>query len=334
MKAVQMIGIGDISNLRLVDIPEPEIVKPNQIKVQIAAAGINPIDTKIRQKGLFYGEKPPAILGCDGAGIVTQVGEAVTRFHPGDQVWFCHGGLGREPGNYAEFSVLDEHRAEFSPARIPLIQAAAAPLVLITAWEALYDRGKLQSGQTVLIHGGAGGVGHIAIQLAKIRGARVVTTVSNEQKANFARAIGADEVINYKTQSVEEEIANLTQERGVDLVLDTVGGDVFRQSLSVCAEYGTLVTILDPGDALVSSEARNKNLTIAFTLMLTPALKDLSYALAQQGKILRLCGEWMSEGKLQMKVSQTFPLSAVAEAHGAIENGHTQGKIAIVISDH
>ena len=331
MKAVVMTEAGPPEVLELQEVADPTITTPTQIKVKLHAAGVNPVDAKIRSKGLFYGAQPPAILGCDGAGEVVETGESVTRFQPGDQVWFCHGGLGREPGNYAEYTVLEETRAEFKPARVEMLHAAAAPLVLITAWEALFDRGRLQEGQDVLIHGGAGGVGHVALQLARIQGARVITTVSSAEKAEFALAHGADAVINYREQDVTAAVMELTEGRGVDLVFDTVGPEVFRQSIPLLAEYGTLVTILDPADGLVTSEARNKNLTIAFTLMLTPALKDLPEALAHQGEILRRCGEWMTEGKLEVAVSRVLPLAQAAEAHRLIEAGHTTGKIVLEI---
>ena len=329
MQAVVMGKTGGPEVLQYTEWTEPVIQHPTQIKVRLMAAGINPIDTKLRQRGLFYNAQPPAILGCDGAGEVVETGEAVTRFQTGDKVWFCHGGLGREPGNYARFTVLEESRAEFMPPRIDFQQAAAAPLALITAWEALYDRGRLEQGQSVLIHAGAGGVGHLAIQLAKLRGARVITTVSSPEKAEFAAKLGADEVIDYKKQDLVSAINDLTGGEGVDLALDTVGPEVFRQSLPLMAEYGTLVTLLDPGKALLTSEARNRNLRLAFTLMLTPALKDLSPALAHQGEILRLCGEWMSEGKLRCAVCQTLPLDQAAQAHHLIEQGHAMGKYVL-----
>ncbi len=331
MKAVVMTEPGPPEVLALREVPEPEITRPEQIKVRLHAAGVNPIDTKLRKRGLFYGAQPPAILGCDGAGEVVAVGEQVSRFQPGDQVWFCHGGLGREQGNYAEFTVLDEQRAEFKPAKVDWVHAAAGPLVLITAWEALYDRGRLEPEQDVLIHGGAGGVGHVAVQLAKLRGARVFTTVSSPEKAELVRRLGADVVIDYTRESVAEVVDRVTEGRGVDLVFDTVGPEVFRASIPLLAEYGTLVTILDPGEGLVTSEARNRNLTIAFTLMLTPALKDLPDALAHQGEILRRCGEWMTEGRLRIEVSRVLPLAEAAEAHRLVETGHTLGKIVLDI---
>lgn len=331
MKAVLMTQTGAPEVLQLAEVKEPTITTPTQIKVKLHAAGVNPIDTKLRSRGLFYDAQPPAILGCDGAGEVVEAGEQSSRFQPGDQVWFCHGGLGREQGNYAEYTVLEESRAEFKPARVEMVEAAAGPLVLITAWEALYDRGRLEEGQDVLIHAGAGGVGHVAIQLAKLRGARVITTVSSPEKAEFVRSLGADAVIDYRRDDIAGAVQELTEGRGVDLVFDTVGPEVFRKSIPLLSEYGTLVTILDPGEGLVTSEARNRNLTIAFTLMLTPALKDLPGALAHQGEILRRCGEWMTEGRLKVKVSRTFPLAEAAAAHRLIEEGHVMGKIVLDI---
>ncbi len=330
MHAVVMTDIGPPEVLQPQEMEEPQISTPTQIKVRLHAAGVNPIDTKIRQRGLFYGAQPPAILGCDGAGEVVEVGDQVNRFQVGDLVWFCHGGLGREQGNYAEYTVLEESRAEFKPARITMTEAAGGPLVLITAWEALFDRGHLKEGQVALIHAGAGGVGHVAIQLAKLAGAKVIATVSTPEKAGLARNLGADAVIDYRNQDLAQAVAELTGGQGVDLVFDTVGPEVFRASIGLLAEYGTLVTILDPGP-FETKEARNRNLTIAFTLMLTPALKDLPEALAHQGEILRRCGEWLAEEKMKIHVGQTLPLDQAAEAHRIIEAGHATGKIVLEI---
>lgn len=138
MKAILMTQTGSPETLQLRDIEEPGLTAPTQIKVQLKAAGINPIDTKLRQRGLFYENALPAVLGCDGAGVVVETGEAVSRFKRGDKVWFCHGGLGREQGNYAAYNVLDERWAAPLPTSLSFEQAAAAPLVLITAWGALY----------------------------------------------------------------------------------------------------------------------------------------------------------------------------------------------------
>ena len=331
MKAVLMTAVGAPEGLVPREIEEPEITSPTQIKVRLRAAGINPVDTKLRRNGLFFDSQPPVILGCDGAGEVVAVGDGVTRFQTGDEVWFCHGGLGREQGNYAQYTVLEEAEAEFKPANLDYAEAAAAPLILITAWEALFDRGHLQEGQTVLIHAGAGGVGHVAIQLAKIRGARVITTVSSETKAEFVRSLGADAVINYREQDLVEAVMEWTGGHGVDLAFDTVGPDVFRQTIPCMAVYGTLVSILDPGSDLDLKEPRNRNLSIAFTLMLTPMLLDLPQARAHQGEILRLCSEWITEGRLNIFVNQTLPLAQAAMAHRQIEEGHTQGKLVLTM---
>jgi NADPH2:quinone reductase len=329
MKAVVMTAAGGPEVLQAQDVSAPAITSSSQIKVRLKAAGINPIDTKVRSRGLFYGARPPAILGCDGAGEVVEIGADVRRFQVGDSVWFCHGGLGREPGNYAEYTVIEESEAEFKPAKADWQEAAAAPLVLLTAWEALFDRGRLAEGQTVLIHAGAGGVGHVAIQLAKIRGATVITTVSNDEKATFVKALGADHVINYRNQDLVETVNAITDRRGVDLALDTVGPAVFQQTIPAVAHYGTLITILEPVDVNFA-EARVRNLTIAFTLMLTPMLRDLKTAREHQGEILRLCGEWINEGRLQIHVGGSFPLEQAAEVHRLIGEGHVTGKLVLV----
>jgi len=330
MKAIHMTAAGPAQEvLKVVEIPEPRIVTPSQIKVRLQAAGINPVDTKLRSRGLLYPDALPAILGCDGAGIVSETGEGVTRFQPGDAVWFCHGGLGGAPGNYAEYTVLDESEAEAKPAVLAFEEAAALPLVLITAWEALFDRAGLVEGQTVLIHGGAGGVGHVAIQLAKSAGARVATTVSTPGKADFARQLGADKTILYTEEDVNAVVMEWTSGRGVDLVLDTVGGDTFRGCLDLACLYGQVVTLLEPGNDISWGTARNKNLGIHFTLMLTPMLQGPSDARKHQGDILNRCAALISDGKLKPSIARTLPLAQAAAAHALIEAGHVQGKIVL-----
>ena len=332
MYAIQMTAAGPADEvLKEVDIPEPEITSPTQIKVQLKAAGVNPIDTKLRSRGLLFPDALPAILGCDGAGIVMETGSEVTRFKVGDSAWFCQGGLGGAPGNYAEMTVLEQTAAELMPVTLEFEEAAALPLVLITAWEALFDRAGLTGGQTVLIHAGAGGVGHVAIQLAKSVGARVATTVSTSEKADIVRQLGADHVILYQDTDVLEAVMEWTCGRGVDVVLDTVGGDTFRHSLDAACVYGRIVTLLDPGKDIDWKTARNKNLSISFTLMLTPLLQDLPEARAHQGEILRRCAELISDKKLAPLVSMTLPLSQAVRAHQLIEAGHTQGKIVLSV---
>ena len=330
MKAMLMTAVGDPEVLKFQEIAEPEISTATQIKIKLQAAGVNPIDTKIRCNGVFYDQPLPAVLGCDGAGIVVETGAAASRFNVGDNVWFCHGGLGREPGNYAEYTVLDERWVSHSPKTYSFIEAAAAPLVLITAYGALFDRGGLQAGQTVLIHAGAGGVGHVAIQLAKLKGAKVITTVSSGQKAEFVKSLGADEAIVYTQGGFADAVNELTGGKGADLVFDTVGAAVFKESIAVTAHFGRLVTLLDPGE-LSLAEARMRNLLIGFELMLTPMLRDLADARDKHIAILKQCALWADQGLLKLHVSKIVPLEAAAEAHRLIEAGHTTGKIVLSV---
>ncbi len=330
MKAIVMTETGSPAVLQAVNLPEPEITSESQVKIHIRAAGINPIDTKIRNNGTFYHWSEPVVLGCDGAGVIVETGSAVSEFNVGDEVWYCHGGLGKEPGNYAEYTVIDYHWVSLKPSNISFVEAAVSPLVLITAWGALFDKGCLKPGQQVLIHGGAGGVGHVAIQLAKIKGAQVFSTVSSEQKEAFVRFLGCDEVLHYRDNDWRLELNRLSS-AGVDLIIDTVGPTVFQQSISALKYAGRLVTLLNPGE-FDSTEARNRNLTIAYELMLTPMLQELIEARSNQIDILKQCSVWMEDNLLKVQVSKVFDLKQAALAHELIEQGHCEGKLALKIS--
>jgi len=330
MKAILMTAIGDADVLKFQDIEEPEISEATHIKVKLHAAGVNPVDTKIRRNGVFYDHALPAVLGCDGAGVVVETGSKVSQFKAGDKVWFCHGGLGREQGNYAEYTVIDERWVSLMPETFSFTEAAAVPLVLITAWGALFDRGGLQAGQTVLIHAGAGGVGHVAIQLAKLKGARVITTVSSAQKAEFVKSLGADEAINYTKDGFANAVNDLSGGKGADLVFDTVGAAVFKESIAVTAHFGRLVTLLDPGE-LNLGEARMRNLLIGFELMLTPMLRDLPEARDKHVEILNQCAQWADKGLLKPHISKQLSLQEATVAHKLIEAGHTSGKIVLSV---
>jgi NADPH2:quinone reductase len=329
MKAILMTAAGKPDVLELQEVPQPIPIN-KEILVQILAAGVNPIDTKLRQRGTFYPEQMPAILGCDGAGIVEAVGSDVEKFHVGDEVYFCYGGLGGNAGNYAEYTIVDERFVAFKPKSISFAQAAAAPLVLITAWEALYERGRLEPGEKVLIHAGAGGVGHVAIQLAKLKGAEVATTVSSLEKANFVTKLGADKVIFYQETDFVTSALDWTNGEGVDLVFDTIGGDTFEKSFPAVRVYGDIVTILEPKANTVWKVARNRNLRIGLELMLTPMLLGNVEALIHHGEILQQCANWIDAGKLKIEVSQTFPLAEAAKAHAVIESGSLQGKLVLL----
>ncbi|MDI9640100.1 zinc-dependent alcohol dehydrogenase family protein [Geitlerinema splendidum] len=329
MKAVLMTASGTPDVLQVQEIPKPTLKGDKDLLVRLKAAGINPIDTKLRQRGTFYPDQMPAILGCDGAGIVEAVGSGVQNFQVGDEIYFCNGGLGGHPGNYAEYTIIDERFAAQKPTSLSFAEAAAAPLVLITAWEALYDRGNLQAGRTTLIHAGAGGVGHVAIQLAKLQGATVATTVSTEEKAKFVRQLGADQVIFYQQTDFVQATLDWTNGEGVDLAFDTVGEPLLTQTFPAVRVYGDIVTILTPGSDTEWKVARNRNLRVSLELMLTPMLTGMVEAQQEQARILRQCARLIDEGKLKIQLTQTFPLAEAANAHRLLESGSMLGKIVL-----
>lgn len=343
MKAIEMRETGGPEVLLLAERELPSLSGPKDLLVRLKAAGVNPVDTKIRRRGVMVPDGLPAVLGCDGAGIVEAAGTEVSRFKPGDAVWFCHGGLGGPAGNYAEYALVDEAVAQPKPENLDFTQAAAAPLVLITAWEALFDRAGLAppsggrpsapepGAKTVLIHAGAGGVGHVAIQLARLAGARVCTTVSGPEKAQLAHDLGAEYTINYREEDLVGAVMAWTEGKGVDIALDTVGPEVLARTIPAMAHYGNLVTILQPDPDQDWKEARNRNLRIGFELMLTPMLRELPEARAHQGEILRRCADLIDAGDLEILVAATFPLAQAADAHRRIEEGHTAGKLVLTM---
>ena len=333
MKAVFATTAGGPETLQLRDVPTPELPSPHHVRVKLAAAGVNPVDTKLRAKPAYYPDKLPAILGCDGAGTVESIGAAVTRFKEGDEVFFCNGGLGDEPGNYADYTTLHEEHCASKPASLSLYDSAALPLVLITAWESLIDRAALQSGETVLIHGAAGGVGHIALQLARHLGAYIAATVSDDTKAGIARRFGAEKIINYREQDFVQEALDWTGGNGMDVIFDTVGGDTFMRSLAATRIGGRLVSIL--ATPLSQSEvqlARLRNLSLCYELMLTPQIMGLHEERVHQRKILEQGAQLIDDGKLEILVSHKLPLEQAAEAHRLLERGSMTGKVVLTMN--
>lgn len=332
MQAVMMTDVGGPEVLQGGTTDKPEMIGGKDMLVRIHAAGVNPIDTKLRSRGTYFPDDMPAILGCDGAGVVEAVGDNVTRFQPGDAVYYCYGGIGRKgTGNYTEYAVVSEYVAANKPASLDFTEAAAAPLVLITAWESLFDRAHLKAGHKALIHAGAGGVGHVAIQLAKIMDAEVAATVSSLEKAEFIQQLGADVAINYTQQDFVQAVLEWTGDTGVDVAFDTVGGDTFSKTVPAVRHYGDLVTILQAPRDSDWKTARLRNIRISQELMLSPMVYGLVDGLAHQGEILRQCGQWFDEGKLKVHVCRRFPLAQAAEAHRIIEQGGMTGKIVLEI---
>jgi NADPH2:quinone reductase len=338
MKAILATAPGSVEVLQLRDIPKPELPSPHHLRVKLAAAGVNPLDTKLRAKPAYYPDKLPAILGCDGAGIVEQTGSAVTRFKAGDEVYFCNGGLGGnlgdEPGCYAEYTTLHEDYCAAKPANISLQDSAALPLVLITAWEALVERAQLQAGQTVLIHAAAGGVGHVALQLAHHLGARIAATVSDAKKAGLVQGLGAEKIIRYREQDFVRETLGWTGGDGADVVLDTVGGDTFLRSFGAARIGGKVVSLLSTPLALGDAQlARLRNLSLCYELMLTPQVLKLHDARVRQRRILEQGAQLVEAGKLGVLVTHRLPLEEAAQAHRLIEAGGVTGKIVLTMGE-
>ncbi|MDM8559822.1 zinc-dependent alcohol dehydrogenase family protein [Candidatus Parabeggiatoa sp. HSG14] len=336
MKAVLLTAAGGTEVLKMDEVNLSTLPNTDFMRVRLYAAGINPVDYKMRDKGGMMPDKLPTILGCDGAGVVDAIGETVTRFKVGDEVYFFNGGIGTdEQGNYAEHTLIHQDYAALKPKKLSMSDAAAIPLAWITAWESLVDRAQLQANQTVLIHAGVGGVGHLAIQLAKSLGARVAVTVSNEEKAKLAQSLGADYCINYTQTDFVQATLDWTNGMGADVIFDTVGGDIFCQSIAATKIYGKVVTILEKScDENAIKMAKLRNLSLIFELMLTPMLYKMHEARVAQRMMIDKATRLIEEGKLQVKVSQTLPLAQVAEAHRLIEVGHTVGKIVLTINEH
>ncbi|MBK8174127.1 MAG: zinc-dependent alcohol dehydrogenase family protein [Rhodospirillales bacterium] len=309
-------------------LPDPS-AKAGEVLVRIVAASVNPVDYKLRRAGPAIAPALPAVLGCDFAGIVETIGTGVEGFTPGDAVFGCAGGVKGMPGTYAEMIAADARLVAKKPAKLPFRDAAALPLVTITASDAL-QRSGVGSGQTVLIHGGAGGVGHIAIQLAKARGAWVAATVSNEFKATLARSLGADETIDYRAESVDDYVERLTQGRGFDVVFDATGGSDIASSFAAARPSGQVVTIVSQYTADLSPmHAKGLSLHVVFMLlpMLTGEGRD------EHGRILAAAAALADSGRLKPIVdSVRFTLADIAAAHRRLETGQATGKVVIDVS--
>ncbi|MDD9992312.1 MAG: zinc-dependent alcohol dehydrogenase family protein [Rhodospirillales bacterium] len=316
---------GEADQFEAATLPDP-VPGPGEVLVQIAATSVNPADYKLRQFGPPIAPELPAVLGCDAAGRVLAVGDGVEGFAPGDEVYGCVGGVRGVPGCYAEMIVADARLLAPKPASLTLREAAALPLVTITAWEGL-ERAGVREGQSVLVHGGAGGVGHVAIQLAKARGAMVSTTVSSEEKAALARELGADHTIDYRNETVDDYVARLTGGAGFDVVYDATGGSDIAASFQAARLNGQVVVIVSTYEADLAP-MHIKGLTLHVVFMLIPMLHDEGRA--EHGRILREAAALADADKLRPHLDpQRFELAAVADAHRHLEAGHAAGKVVV-----
>jgi NADPH:quinone reductase-like Zn-dependent oxidoreductase len=310
MKAIVIHEYGGPEVLKHEDVPLPE-PKEDQILVRVVAAGVNPVDALIRsgKYAKFFGTKLPLIPGYDIAGIVQKTGAKITKFKTGDPI-YAYIGL-EEGGGYAEYAVVTEVETAPKPKSLAYEYAAAVPVAALTAWQALIDTAKLSAGQTVLIHGGSGGVGTFAIQIAKTRGAKVIATASSANQ-DFLRQLGADVVIDY-TKTKFEEVA-----KDVDLVLDSVGKDTLARSYGVVKKGGFIVTLV----AQIDQAELDKHGIRGVSLSVKPDSNEL----AEIGKLI-------DEKKIKVIVSQTFPLSEAMKAQEQVATGHTRGKIVLKVAD-
>jgi NADPH2:quinone reductase len=324
-----MTKIGPPEVLELADLPEPEITSDTDVRVRLRAASINPVDVKMRSGGTVGGTLP-AVLGCDGAGVVEEIGPEVTRFRAGDEVYFCDGGFGLGPGTYQEVKVIDEGLLARKPGRLSFVEAAAAPLVTTTAWEALHERARVAEHQLVLVQGGAGGVGHMAVQIARSTGAHVVTTVSAGKKAEVAQSLGAELCIDYQHQDVGTELRAWTGTDGADVVHDTVGGRTFTSSFALVRPYGDLVSNVESAwDDETTKYFHDRNLRVSFTWMPAPQVFGWNEHRLRQRRILEEAGLLFDAGDLRVVVGATFPLEKVVEAQRAVEGGRVPGKAVL-----
>jgi NADPH:quinone reductase-like Zn-dependent oxidoreductase len=305
MKAIRIHEYGAPDVLKYEDAPIPDI-GPDGVLIRVRAAGVNPVDWKIR-KGLMTAVRPlqfPAVVGADVAGTVERVGVVVNRFKSGDAV------VARVDGAYAEFAAVKTDAVSPAPKSIPLEHAAALPIAAGTAWTLLFDAARIAPGQRVLIHGGAGGVGTFAVQLAKLAGLHVITTCS-ALNASLVKSLGADEVIDYRNENFAAKA------KDVDLVLDNVGGATLKESYGVVRKGGLLLTIASPPDEVL---AKQHGITARFERGVVNGIR------------LQEIGGLIDIGKLRVIVDTEFPLNEAAAAHEMSEAGHARGKIILNVA--
>lgn len=309
MRAISQDVLGGPEVLKEVELERPA-PRPNEVLVRVRAAGVNPTDWKHRATGGFLGE-PPFVLGWDVSGVVEAVGIGVAAFAPGDEVFgmlpypFGH-------GSHAEYVTGPARAFAHKPASVDHTQAGALPLVSLTAWQALVETADVRPGQRVLIHAAAGGVGHVAVQIAKARGAYVIGTAS-AGKHDFLRSLGVDEAVDYRETDFAEAV------KDVDVVLDTIGGDYSLRSLRVLRPGGVVVSILPVGSDEFHEEA--ERLGVRSVRMLVDASRS------GMREIARL----VEEGGLRATIAGTFPLSGAAEAHALGDTGRTTGKLVLLV---
>ena len=317
MKSMVITSYGGTDVFKEMEMPKPE-PKGKELLVKVYATSVNPVDYKIRKGLLPTGIKPPQILGFDVSGVIEAIGERVTDFKIGDEVYYLPKIFGWQ-GAYAEYHLVEEEVVSKKPNNISHIHAAAIPLVGSTAWDALIDRVKIKVGETVLIHAGAGGVGSIAIQLAKSYGCLVIATCSS-QNLNFVKELGADVVIDYKKEDFVDVVLKWTKGEGVDVAFDTVGGETLTKSIQATTAFGRVASIVRVPANL--DQAFFKNITIHPVFVQSGRHK------------LDIIKDLIETGKIKPVIDSVIPLNDVAKAHEKLEKGGVRGKIVVRVDNN
>src|SRR5882757_4637676 len=326
MRAVVIRQLGDPDVMQLGELPTP-VPGDHELLVAVHATSVNPVDTKIRQ-----GVRPrelPLVLGYDLSGVVVSCGSQVRGWQVGDEVFGCPNVL--RHGANAKFALLDARAAARKPRTLDHLHAACLPLVSLTAYEALHERVRIRPGQTLLIHAGAGGVGHIAVQLAHLHGCRVITTAGRPETIAFCRdVLKADAVIDYRNTDFVARVKELTAGHGVPAIFDTVGGETFTRSFDCLALSGHLVSILGGDLGPTAASFLYRNISVHYEFMGARVAYDQQPE--RHGEILTGIAQLVDAGLLQVHVSSEWALDNLAAAHREIEQGRTIGKMAVRVS--
>ena len=326
MKAMLVHSYGANAVFEAAEVEKPK-VKAGHVLVKIAASSVNTVDTMIRKMGKELPLSPdtPAILGMDFAGTVEAVGDGVKDYSVGDEVYGCAGGLATLPGTLADYMVADNNLIAHKPKNVSMREAAALPLVAITAYEGL-TRAGIKQGQKVLVHGGSGGVGHVAVQLAKHFGAEVYATGGGEKQLALIEQLGAT-AINYKTETVEQYVAKHTGGAGFDLVFDSVGGANMANSFAAAALNGQVSSTVALCE-LDLSIAHFKGLSLHVVFMLIPMLHNVRRE--AHAEVLRNLAQIVESGGLKPVLDEKrYSLEEVGQAHARLESGHAMGKVVV-----
>lgn len=310
------------------EVPKPTLV-PGHVLIRVKATSVNPVDYKIRKFGPPIAPAFPAVLNGDVAGIIEEVADNVSRWKKGDEVFGCVGGLIGTGGALAEYILADEKLIARKPKNLSFEEAAVLPLVSITAWEGLFDKGNIQAGNKILITGGAGGVGHIAVQLARWAGARVLATASGAEKQKLVLELGAEAVSGRSEEEIKKTAVQIFGKEELDLALDTGGGTGFETAIACVKRKGKAITI-DGSGSFNLGKAHSKSLDLAIVFMLIPLLHNEGRE--KHGFILGEIARLAENGILKPVLDpEKFSWSRIADAHRKLEEGRTIGKISVTI---